>query len=77
MLFILHIKGTASDVQDIMKYLPVMPGRQYLLIQPLLPRSLLKKILYEVCHPHHVHYFTPYNLFVVPLLQDCENDNDM
>ena len=40
MLFILHIKGTASDVQDIVKYLPVMPGRQYLLIQPLLPLSL-------------------------------------
>lgn len=40
MLFILHIKGSASDVQDIVKYLPVMPGRQCLLIHllyPLLP----------------------------------------
>lgn len=30
--FILHIKATVSDVQDIVKYLPVMPGRQSFLI---------------------------------------------
>lgn len=31
--FILHIKATVSDVQDIVKYLPVMPGRQSFLLQ--------------------------------------------
>lgn len=77
---ILHIKAIVSDVQDIVKYLPVMPGRQYLLIQllsihcfcnisVLIPLSLSISVcphffLLKRIFYHHVHYFTP----IAPLL---------
>lgn len=62
MLFILHIKGTVADVQDIVKYLPVMPGRQYLLIQ-LLSIHRFEYLSFDVSLPFP--FWVPTSLFFV------------
>lgn len=62
MLFILHIKGTVADVQDIVKYLPVMPGRQYLLIQ-LLSIHCFEYLSFDVSLPFP--FWVPTSLFFV------------
>lgn len=92
MLFILHIKSTVSDVQDIVEYLPLMSGKQHFLIHLLCIHCFSISVLIcfslslfaissffvekDILSRHFMFIILPHNPFIIHSLHACENMNE-